>query len=169
MCAHPEDLCEDSNFAAVILSNGSLLGVGRGSVYTATDWSNVSSYTSRSASGMQGEDPSLWLDDRPGVVHMLRHTARNVSGQNNDGLHFFSEDGGLSWNAFEKELAYSCWMNYTDGSSECMIMRERPHLIFDRDGKTPVALSTAAMRGPYTEARRANLRSFTLVQQVGVG
>jgi hypothetical protein len=106
----PDDQCLDSNFAAMIFPNGSVLGVGRGSVYTADKWDNVSSYTARSAAGMYGEDPTIWIDDvlddenetatsaraaASGVLHMLRHTARNVSGVENNGKHFFSEDSGL--------------------------------------------------------------------------
>lgn len=68
--------------------------------------------------------------------------------------------------AFEQTLAYGCEVGYSDGTSECVIMRERPHLIFAEDGTTPLGLSTAAMRGPVVVPGRfaQNRTSFTLVQ-----
>ena len=60
------------------------------------------------------------------------------------------------------------WSRYTDGGSECVIMRERPHLIFAADGVTPMALSTAAMHGPpvIPGTFAQNRTSFTLVQDL---
>jgi hypothetical protein len=59
-----------------------------------------------------------------------------------------------------------CKVQYTDGGAECVIMRKRPHLIFAKDGVTPLAFSTAAMHGPVVVPGTFahNRTSFTLVQ-----
>ena len=50
--------CLDSNLAVVIARNGSLLGMGRGALYTATDWRDPASYAFHPTSGAGGEDPA---------------------------------------------------------------------------------------------------------------
>jgi hypothetical protein len=120
----------------------------------------------------------VWLDpttaDGVSVLHMLRHTSRNTSGTQNQGRHYHSTTNGREWlSAPSGELAYDCTMTYPDGSSECLIMRERPHLVMapQRDPASgrlvPVALTTGAMRGPYTAPQRNHARSFTLLQKIG--
>ena len=165
--------CLDSNLAVVIARNGSLLGMGRGALYTATDWRDPASYAFHPTSGAGGEDPFVYWDARsPPVLHMLRHTGRDTqqtapnATRGNHGAHYFSTDGGAQWSSVPGALAYGCEVAYADGSSECVIMRERPHLVFGADGTTPVALSTAAMHGPPVApgSFAQNRTSFTLVQ-----
>ena len=57
---------------------------------------------------------------------------------------------------------------YDDGTSEGMMMRERPHLVFAPDGVTPVALVTGAAPGPFSSTGRGgrNDYSFTLLQKL---
>ena len=112
-------------------------------------------------------DPYIWLDKDKGVLHMLRHTGRNTTGPSgNYGHHFFSTDFGLNWQRYEEVLAYPCNVTWTSGKSECMIMRERPHLVFGPQGEGPLALLTGAMRGPYQYPQWLNARSFTLLQNI---
>jgi hypothetical protein len=164
------DLCLDSNFNGMIFPNGSVLAIGRQAVYTAANWRDTSSYRYSGASGMAGEDPSIWLATSPAgvdVLHMLRHTGRNTTGATgNFGHHFFSTNFGKDWQRYEDELAYPCNMTYTDAQPECMIMRERPHLVFGKNSTTPLALLTGAMRGPYAYPQWLNARSFTLLQKI---
>ena len=190
-----QDLCLDSNFAALagagggIGADGSVLAVGRQARYVGADWRNASSYAWANADGLMGEDPFLYKDPRnsggggsgggsgggggggggggPGVLHMLRHTGRNTTGAaGNFGTHQFSEDGGLTWRAFADVHAYGCEATYEDGSAECLIMRERPHLVMDPKTGVPLALSTGAMRGPYRYPEWLNARSFTHMQKI---
>jgi hypothetical protein len=102
---------------------------------------------------------------------MLRHTGRNTTGATgNFGHHFFSTNEGKDWQRYEGDLAYPCNMSYTDAAPECMIMRERPHLVFGKENGTsplsPLALLTGAMRGPYQYPQWLNARSITLLQKI---
>ena len=102
-----------------------------------------------------------------GVLHMLRHTGRNTTNATgNFGTHQWSVDGGMTWQAYGDVHAYGCEATYTDGSTECLIMRERPHLIMDGATGLPVALSTGAMRGPYRHPEWLNAQSFTHIQKL---
>merc|ERR1711865_914825 len=60
------------------------------------------------------------------------------------GTHQWSVDGGFTWKAFGSEHAYPTYANFTDGSSLEYSMRERPHLVFAEDGRTPLALTNGA-------------------------
>ena len=177
-CQHPPfnatHYCLDSNLAVVIARDGSLLGMGRASLYTAADWRDPASYTFQPTSGAGGEDPFIYWDARsPPVLHMLRHTDRDTDQRHpnatrgNHGVHYYSTDTGKHWHSDASgALAYGCQVNYVGGGSECVIMRERPHLVFAPDGTTPLALSTAAMHGPpvVPGSFAQNRTSFTLVQ-----
>ena len=62
-----------------------------------------------------------------------------------NGPHAFSTDGGWSWRKAPNERgsrgrAYGPVANFTDGPSVSAGCRERPSLIFAKDGHTPIAL-----------------------------
>eukprot|EP01050_Picozoa_sp_SAG11_P001604 SAG11_NODE_71_length_18338_cov_14.752974_8_plen_487_part_00 len=133
----------------------------------------MSRLPNNTSNGRYYRDPFIYWDARsPPVLHMLKHTGRNTQQQHpnatkgNHGQHFWSTDHGANWHSVPGALAYGCEVNYTDGDSECVIQRERPHLVFGEDGVTPLALTTAAMHGPIvTPGSWAQDRvSFTLTQ-----
>lgn len=84
------------------------------------------------------EDPSVWID-KNGVYHAIFHSM-DIEGQSNPylGGHAYSVDGA-SW--VYTGTAYGNSQNYTDGSFQTFLRRERPHLLFSEDGTTPIALS----------------------------
>ena len=104
-----------------------------------------------------GEDPWIWYDTRYDVVHSLWHYTYNGF-DCPCGLHAFSEDGGHSWHAYldfsefngndlddyPAEWAYDNVANYKDGTSHTFDAAERPHLVLDEDGYTPLALTNGA-------------------------
>ena len=103
------------------------------------------------------------------MLHMLRHNGRNTANwTGNRGGHQWSVNGGRSWHGFGVTDAYPCHVEYDDGSSAGMMMRERPHLVFAEDGHTPLALTNGAAPGPFTGTGRGghNDYSFTLLQKL---
>ena len=109
----------DSNFAATIFANGSLVGILRndnpdtGKTYnliTAVNWKDNSSYKTHSMKpydnyndknviAQYAEDLFVWYDKRYDVLHSIWHYT--YSGQDFPyGLHAFSNDGGHEWHAF---------------------------------------------------------------------
>ena len=160
----------DSNLACYIFPNGSLIGILRNddadtsktyNLITATNWKTNTSYETHkmlpydNANSNQvayyGEDPFIWYDTRYDVVHSLWHYTYNGQDFAN-GIHAFSEDGGHTWHSFldfgggdyPAEWAYNATAVYTDGSSETFLTAERPHLLLDKDGYTPLALTTGS-------------------------
>ena len=132
----------DTNFAPVILANGSLVGVTRtGSITFAEDWRRPSTYKCIATPAFDGfgEDPNMWIDasDR---YHILTHS--------HGGRHFFSADA-RSWSAAPtgpSTQAYPLSANFTDGSAAPYGRRERPHLVLD--GASPIALTSAVTMPP---------------------
>ena len=145
----------DTNLAAVIKSDGSVVGLWRERskqplplghhstphVLTATDWKDPSTYTwhphpAFAPDNLRGavEDPFVWTDVR-GHLHALFHMQYGCT---NCGGHAFSRDG-LGWNW--TGIAYTANTHFDDGSNVTFRNCERPHLVFDRDGVTPVALT----------------------------
>ena len=119
----------------------------------------------------------LWVD-ADGRYHMISHNgdrgqtyAQNASGD--CGRHYFSTNGkagiwrvapllpeaDLGGCAYPRTVAFD---NAEPVSSFTFYRRERPHLIFDCDGVTPVALSTAVIDSPVYGCDR----SYTLVQPI---
>ena len=84
---------------------------------------------------------------------MLRHcntTEGNPSTHGQPfGQHAWSLDGGYSWNSYGGEHAYPHWAAFTDAANQTFDMRERPHLIMEEDGVTPLALTNGA--APHAE------------------
>jgi len=160
----------DTNFAPLILPNGSLLAIWRsweatGSrcfLATATHWRNISTYTQHHREvisvdlGTAGtEDPFLYMD-AAGHFHAVFH---HMYGEGTEkqwwldtcGGHAYSRDGieweysGVAWGNAEHPLGNV--VRYSDGTNFSMTRRERPHLIFDGEGR-PCQLTNAAQYGP---------------------
>ena len=147
----------DTNFAPVILPNGSLIGMWRDHhpgghhstphLVTATHWKDPSTYrwfTDQlfSDKDVPGgiEDMFLWVDVR-GNYHALFHVMYDCD---NCGGHAFSEDGMVwRWGG----IAYTGQVEYDDGSSYTFPNCERPHLIMAPDGTTPIALTNGVKPG----------------------
>ena len=79
--------------------------------------------------------------------------------------HGFSDDG-VNWKFNSAEQPYDAVVTFANGTKQMFSTWERPHLVFDADGTTPLALSTAAMHGPPVApgSFAQNRTSFTLVQ-----
>ena len=155
----------DTNFAAVINEDGSLVGMwrdhfrsstlkGKSTIHLAhaTDWKDNSTYTATQTDVLFGdaglhnpggvEDPFLWVDET-GHFHALFHMLFPAHPYSAGG-HAFSKNG-LNWTWTGE--AYDGNVTYTDGSHAAVANGDRPHLLFDKNGKTPVALTTAAGTG----------------------
>ena len=136
----------DTNFAPVILANGSLVGVTRSaSIVFALDWRYPKTYRCIAHPDPKtevpdfGEDPNIWQDGN-GHFHILTHA--------HGGRHFFSADARKWYPApgGPHTQAYPKVANFTDGSAAPFGRRQRPHLVFD--GLVPVALTTAVTMPP---------------------
>ena len=131
----------------------------------AYHWSNVSSYDfdrqtlfpcglAPNVAERGAEDPYLYRDARTGAYHAVLH--RNgckdggagcspaVSGQ-----HAYSPDG-FKWHLSAAD-AYTASVTYTDGATEMLRQRERPHLILDPVSGVPTHLITGAGVGAGTD------------------
>jgi len=136
----------DWNLALTILSNGTAVGLVRALFpWRADDYSDNSTWHSVGGSpegpgliDSNVEDPAVWVD-KNGVFHAIFHSM-DVSGQSTPylGGHAYSEDGAF-W--IYTGTAYGNRANYSDGSWQVFLRRERPHLVFASDGTTPIALS----------------------------
>jgi len=156
---HPQ---MDTNFAAVINTDGSLVGMwrdhqlspgskGKSTIHLAhaTNWKDSSTYTytvSDVLFGDQGidnpggvEDPFMYVDAE-GNYHALFHMLYPVHPYSRGG-HAFSRDGrNWTWTG----QAYDGNATFTDGTHTEFQNGDRPHLIFDKSGQVPIALTTAA-------------------------
>ena len=161
------NLGRGENPAIWITKNGSVYGMVRGGNIGAyaSDWRNLSTWSPGSPHGTQPlitapdvEDPFIWqdLDDN---FHALIHNLEGPHMGTQEmlvGVHSFSQDG-MNW--YYGGLAYTNRVNFTDGTHLFLNRRERPHMIFGEDGRTPVALSNSAEVGD-----GFGDRGFTLVQ-----
>lgn len=137
------------NPAPYFFPNGSVLMLGRdgGStcrIITAPSWQGP--YRLGPMIGEKQdpvEDPFLYRDSR-GAFHALFHGGKQGGGVLVSGYHWFSHDG-LQWSANSK-AAFTTAINYTDGSSQRFSRRERPHLLFDKQGE-PTHLFTGLWLG----------------------
>ena len=154
----------DTNFAAVINKDGSLIGLwrdhhlsagvkGKSTMHLAqaTNWKHPSTYTHSMNDLLFGdngienpggvEDPFIYVDSR-GNYHALFHMLYPSHPYSNGG-HAYSQNG-LNWTWTGQ--AYDGNVTYTDGS-RIVANGDRPHLLFDESGKIPVALTTSASTG----------------------
>ena len=166
----PKWVGSDTNFAPLILPNGSLVGLWRsweatGSrvfTVTASSWREPDTYIQHHHEvistdlGTAGtEDPFVYLDG-DGHFHAIFHHmyGEGTSTQwwlDTDGGHAFSHDGlewtysGVAWGNAQHPRGQA--VNFTDGTSFAFTRRERPHFIFDAAGN-PAYLTNAAQYGP---------------------
>lgn len=183
----------DTNFAPVILKNGSLVALwrewtNRGSrVYLATalDWKNASTYNQHLERGelfpdlgtAGTEDPFVWIDSN-GHFHSVFHHMYGYRSSTQwwldaVGGHAFSTDGidwtytGVAWGD-PTTVDQGNVVHFMDGSAFRFTRRERPHLIFHAN-QSISHLITAAQ---YGEGKNPGARgdngdaSYTLVQPV---
>lgn len=158
----------DTNFAALIMSNGSLVGVSRNrAVVFAEHWRDPSSYRYIATAAVQGwgEDPSIH-QDASGNFHIITHAEC--------GKHFFSPDA-YHWSTApsgEHTCAYPKNVTFADGKTFTFGRRERPHLVFAAGGHTPLALTSAVTAVPTSSTGHPKklLRwpdaSYTLLQPI---
>lgn len=153
----------DTNMAAVINANGSLVGMwrdhhltpdrkGKSTIHqvTASNWKDNTTYQWTVTDLLFGdenltypggvEDPFLWIDQR-GNYHALFHILYGGHPYQSGG-HAYSSDG-LRW--IWTGEAYDGNVTWAAGSEVGKLQAngDRPHLIFDKDGHTPVALTNS--------------------------
>lgn len=180
-----EKIDMDTNLAVVVLSNGSVVGIGRtggpptgivARLVSAEHWRDPSSYRMRvdemlfpdthimNYAGV--EDPFLWIDAN-GVFHAVFHNQIQNDDERLCGGHAFSVDGTRNWTF--TGTAWSNTVHFEDGTSYAFSRRERPHLIF-ADKSDPfriTGLSTGVQYGSGSPIARAGEDAcFTLVQPV---
>ena len=150
----------DTNFAPLILPNGSLIGMwrrwggGKGGsrqfLATASDWKNLSTYIQHDVElfpdlGAAGtEDQFVYVDD-DGYFHAVFHHMYGTGTQHQwwldpTGGHAFSRDGwdwtytGVAWgNAtarYNTPAGQGARLTFTDGTKTTFTRLERPHLVF---------------------------------------
>ena len=173
----------DTNLAVVILRNGSVVGIGRHngvSLVTASDWRDPDSYRGEWTTPLFPnthrvppwgvEDPFVYLDRR-GALHAVFHSQIEADDQRLCGGHAFSEDGrewtftGTAWSNAVELRGDEPW---TATRSYRFSRRERPHLVFARDGLTIAALATGVQYGEGSPVYAAGRDAcFTLLQPVG--
>ena len=172
----------DTNLAAVILPDGSLVGIWRvwdgsqeicknlrgGScplLVTAEHWKNASTYVFSSEplfpdlSSYGSEDPALYLD-AAGHFHALFHNM-DPPAADTAGGHAFSANG-VNWTY--TGVAYNASGFWDDGTPFSFSRRERPHPIMAADGVTIVALSSGVTYEDSTT--HGGDACFTFVQPV---
>eukprot|EP01083_Nonionella_stella_P170294 579227_1 len=146
----------DTNLAGVITQNGTFIGLMRywiktGSqihLVTSMDWKDGSKYLiselllfPQLISGYT-EDPFVYVDCN-GHYHAIFHNM-SPGGQALCGGHAYSANG-IDW--IYAGSSYGNHVEFTNGANFTFSRRERPHLIFDEDGCTPIALTNGAQYG----------------------
>ena len=168
----------DTNFAATILKNGSLVGLLRDSpdasiiyLVTASNWKDPNTYIMHDNKPLfpqliqwYAEDPSIWIDCN-GNFHGLFHNLQTDGNDINNivGAHAFSKDGiNWIWSGF----SYGPNVEFTDGTTMNFHSLERPHIILDgNDGCSVVGLTNGAFPGDGNTGY-INDQVYTLLQPV---
>ena len=107
---------------------------------------------------------SVWADEN-GILHNIVHVKR----KNTHGMHYFSDDKGKTWTPSPGGgYAFTNHVEYTDGTSEALACRERPHVVQDASGRL-IALTNGAARVTCHDAGPAHPQdySWTLLQPIG--
>eukprot|EP00490_Sorites_sp_Unknown_P029464 CAMPEP_0114669472 /NCGR_PEP_ID=MMETSP0191-20121206/38139_1 /TAXON_ID=126664 /ORGANISM="Sorites sp." /LENGTH=198 /DNA_ID=CAMNT_0001925243 /DNA_START=886 /DNA_END=1479 /DNA_ORIENTATION=- len=141
----------DSCLSSYIYKNGSFIGLFESDngfyIEYADDWKDNSTYKYHFINDMPpvGEDPYIWVDLSNNVVHAIFHGG---GWDNPWGYHAFSTNNGRRFEGFDTNVhAYEGFTEYDDGTNFTFARCERPHLIMDDDGYTPLALSNAVQPG----------------------
>lgn len=112
------------------------------------------------------EDPFVWRDKR-GNFHMLLHALESadngVGSGPKVGRHAYARGWDGQWTYNNKTLAYSTYVEFTDGTATNYSRRERPQLFFSDDGEmTPLFLTNGVQEVDTSQ-------SYTIVQPIGDG
>ncbi len=151
---------QDSCLACYIYPNGSLIALFEGDfddgediwVEYAENWKDNSTYKfyhAKIPTGLIVEDPYIW-QDKNGILHAIFH---NEGWDTPFGYHMWSTNDGREWNGYDQSItAYDDIVYYMDDNgqvtSSAQFQRcERPHIIMDDDGYTPIALTNSAQLG----------------------
>ena len=161
----------DTNMAAVIKADGSLVGQWRDHypggkhstphLVTAANWKDPATYKyskedllfgkSKNPGGV--EDMFMWVDGR-GHYHCVYHQMYSCETCT---AHAFSEDG-IEWTY--TGTAAVALTEYTDGTKEDYGHSERPHVLFDETGTKLIALTN----GVKIQGLSNDDQSFTLLR-----
>jgi hypothetical protein len=137
----------DWNTAAAIQPNGSAVALLRGGfAWAAGAYADAAAWAPAGGAPGMGvplpdaniEDPFVYRDAR-GRFHAILHAMDVGDDPSFCGGHAFSADG-VAWTY--TGFAFGNVANYSDGTARAFSRRERPHLLFARDGVTPLALSS---------------------------
>ena len=154
----PAPFTGDTNLAPVILSDGSLVGLGRPPYrWKASHWRDVSSYKIDEVSGLPGgEDPFVFLQHNDeSILHALFHGG---GWSDPHGYHAASSDGGATWRVVNGAdgspiQAYGSQLvapsDAAGGAS--LSRRERPHLAVDTNGIVRAITNGATPAWPCSE------------------
>ena len=170
----------DTNLAATILPNGSVVGIGRtgglptgilAHLVTAGHWRDAASYVGRwqqmlfpdtklvNFAGV--EDPFVWRDPVLGAFHAVFHSQIENNDQRLCGGHAFSQDGER-WTF--TGTAWSNRVRFTTGAEYRFTRRERPSLLFDAQGAITALSTGVQLKGrKYVAGEDA---CYTLLQPV---
>ena len=167
----------DSNFAAQINDDGSLIGMIRKTekiiyLITASNWKDNTTYIMHSDANNgegifpylpeEGAEDMFVYKDCDGRWHALFHNRSPGEPYDSEifcGGHAYSEDGINNW--IYGGVAFRNNVIFTNGKHEMFTRRERPHLIFDINDKcTPVALTSGVQHDAYDDA------TYTLLQPI---
>ena len=169
-------LDKDTTLAGVILKNGSFVGLMKDyhpdddmtcwmHRVSASKYDDASTYVIHEPNErlfpqlVTGgtEDPFVY-QDCDGYYHALFHNMSPQDDQTYCGGHAYSMDG-VEW--IYAGLAFGNTVEFTDGTKFTFPRRERPHLIMDDDGCTPLAVtSSVEYGGRYGDA------TYTLLQPI---
>eukprot|EP01084_Bolivina_argentea_P268720 456516_1 len=164
----------DSNLAGIIFPNHTFIGLFRGGGSTdgwlrmeATNWKKANTYKTHGKinlpDGYGAEDPYLWYDYNNNVIHSIWHGGGWDSPW---GYHWFSTDNGYNWNGFDEKIhAYDNTVDFSDGSHITFERVERPHIIFDTDNITPIALTNGVVQAGSKEQFFPDY-SYTLLRPI---
>eukprot|EP01060_Flectonema_neradi_P014031 TRINITY_DN2074_c0_g1_i3.p1 TRINITY_DN2074_c0_g1~~TRINITY_DN2074_c0_g1_i3.p1 ORF type:complete len:495 (+),score=81.02 TRINITY_DN2074_c0_g1_i3:95-1486(+) len=139
----PAPFSGDTNFAPLILDDGSLVALGRPPYFwRSSDWKDPSKYRYSKIPNntLVGEDPFVYQGG-DGTLHAILH-GRGWMGPY--GHHYWSIDNGNTWKGNNDIHAYDSKLTYGN-TSMTLSRRERPHLVFSKHNSTlPIAITTAA-------------------------
>jgi hypothetical protein len=165
-CGNKSIISHNSNPSAIILPSGIVVLAYRYTFRSGSESVNIAVSNNVSGpfeavfpcnytmtSNTWGEDPYIWHSPRDGSLHMYYHCMRYGHGvPNSPGLHAWSAnragDGRDVWHTTKSpshQGAYSTNISLANGSTTDLLYhrRERPDILFDRTGNTPVAFYSA--------------------------